>query len=102
MPSCTIVPGAMATSVTLEPQAWPTVAMSIPWSSVHWLGGTTRDNGVSGNTRSLLLVGPGAGVLVTPLPLAARCTADRRAAAVRLPTVPLGGLSPLALWNLRT
>ena len=50
-PSCTICPEVTATSVTLEPQAFPTVPISTPWSWVQLDGETTRLLGVIGNTQ---------------------------------------------------
>src|SRR4051794_19870900 len=51
MPSFTILPAATATSVALPPHAPPCVAMSTPWSSDHWPGGTATDAGWNGNTK---------------------------------------------------
>ena len=48
IPSCTIVPEVIATSTTSGPQALLTVPMSMPWSSVQWLGESTRVIGSAG------------------------------------------------------
>ena len=58
IPSCTIVPDVIATSTAFEPQALPTVPMSIPWSSDQSLGGSTRLSGDSGNTSPLVVEEP--------------------------------------------
>ncbi len=96
IPSWTIVPGAIATSVTWLPQALLTVPMSMPWSSVQAFGASTRESGLSGKTRPAVLVEPAPGR--RSLPLAACLTAACRAAAVRRPTAPLAGSSPWAIW----
>ena len=64
MPSWTIVPSSTATSTTREPHCPPMVGMSTPWSSLHQLGGATREVGRSGNTQPVMSVdgaGGGAG-----------------------------------------
>src|SRR5437868_7082662 len=100
MPSCTIVPEVIATSVTSAPHPLPTVPMSMPWSSVQALIGSTREIGASGNAHPdvvEVVLGSEA-----PDPVAIAVTWARSAAAVRLPTVPLAGTSALARWNLAT
>jgi hypothetical protein len=70
----------------------PTVAMSMPWSSVHVDGGRTREIGVSGKTQS---------ALAARSACSAAATAARIAAAVRRPTAP-EGVSLLARWKAFT
>src|SRR5438270_11826643 len=104
MPSWTIVPEAIATSTACEPQAFPAMPMSMPWSSVHDLGASTRDRGCRGKTSDAdeddVVVGAGA-VGTAPSWAAAR-TAESSVLAVLRPTVPLGGLRRLAVWNRLT
>src|SRR5437588_10074936 len=104
IPSCTIVPEAIATSVTWAPQALLTVPMSMPWSSVQALAGSTRESGLSGKTIEPegAVVDAGAGTAWRPPSLAAARTAYSSVAAVLRPTVPLGGLRRLATWNRLT
>jgi hypothetical protein len=83
MPSATIVPEPIATSMTREPQALFTVPMSTPWSSVQVSGGSTCSIGRSGNTNVVLLVD------LTVVPLV---TQARRVRAVRMPATPVTGL----------
>src|SRR5437868_14865962 len=92
IPSWTILPDALATSTTFEPQALPTVPMSMPWSSDQLLGPRTLLRGSIGNTRPLELGGPPVDFRIAP-PLALCLTSASSEAAVRGPTVPLGGLS---------
>src|SRR5205085_1381651 len=101
IPSWTILPDAIATSTTLEPQALPTVPMSMPWSSDQLLGLSTLFSGSNGNTMPLALVAPPVDSRIAP-PLALCFTSASSAAAVLGPTVPLGGLSAWAFWNLIT
>src|SRR5437764_14761967 len=82
-PSATIVPEAMATSWTCEPQAAPAVGMSTPWSSDQVLGGSTLLSGLRGNTQPL-----GAPVPDPPPTLTLLVTSSSRAAAVTRPTTP--------------
>src|ERR1700755_2066289 len=97
IPSWTIVPGAIATSVTCDPQALLTVPMSIPWSSVQALGGSTRLSGLSGNTRA-----PDAGEETeTGEGFGTASQLASRAGAVGLPTAPLAGARRLARWKVR-
>src|SRR6478736_4857719 len=90
IPSCTIVPEVTATSTTFGPQALLTVPMSIPWSIVQWLGVSTRDVGVSGNTQPPAVsagtptAGAGSAVVVLR-------TIVSSIAAVLRPTAPLTG-----------
>src|SRR5579864_7370883 len=110
IPSCTIVPAAMATSTTFEPHALRTVPMSIPWSRVQSLDGRTRLSGSSGNTRELVAVEAGiefsapAPPLVSSraLPRAACLTAASSAWAVRGPTEPLTGRRLWVAWKFHT
>src|SRR5450755_441806 len=91
IPSCTIVPAVIATSVTCEPQSALTVGMSTPWSRLQSLEGCTVERGRSGNTNEFDAPAVGAlGVLSTPS-FPGFLTAASSFAAVRRPTLPLAG-----------
>src|SRR5450759_856718 len=98
MPSLTIVPEAMATSTTLEPQALPTVPMSTASSWVQLEGETTRRLGLSGKTRPELdpldvPVLPVGGAVWAVWEAFLPCwTQLCSVLAVTLPTVPLAGV----------
>src|SRR5436305_7738261 len=86
IPSWTIVPEAIATSIAREPHS-PPIEISIPWSSDQVLGGDTRLSGRSGNTSVFVEVVGLAPPEERRTPLLAAClTADWMAAAVRRPT----------------
>src|SRR5437588_1809205 len=101
IPSFTTVPDVIATSTTFVPQALPTVPMSIPWSSDHALGLSTRLSGLSGKTIPLAVVEPPVDLRIAP-PFALWRTSASRVAAVFGPTVPLGGRKAWSFWNLIT
>ena len=99
MPSCTIVPDVIATSITFAPQALFTVPMSTPWSSVQALGERTREIGSSGNTHEPVPAGDCPGASSTPDPFAVFLTAASRVWAVSRPTTPVTGARLSAVWN---
>ena len=93
------MPVVIATSITREPQALPTVPMSTPWSSVQDDGDSTRELGRSGNTHPDV---EGAGSELARPTVFPAPTQFRSVVAVRTPTVPLGGLRRAARWKIAT
>ena len=84
--------------MTCAPQALLTVPMSMPWSRVQSLGGSTLDRGVSGNTSPLGPPDePGTAVVLVTL-----CTTASSIDEVRSPTVPLAGYRRLDSWKRLT